>query len=406
MRETQASGSAYRFGTFELDPRAGELRKHGVRIKLQDQPLQVLLLLLEHPGDAVTREEIQNRLWPPGTHVDYDNAINSAMRKLRDALSDTSESPRFIETLARRGYRFVGHIETPWTEKPLEPPIAIERIATKTVADSKRKTRLVRLAVAAFLVLAAAIAWSLLRPHAARESIQLRPVPLTAATGWEDGPSFSPDGNQVAYSWSGSENLRSNDWHIYVKSIGSGKPLQLTAAARPDVFPDWSPDGRVIAFRRFLDPTTGIYLIPPLGGAERRVAEFFFVSRTSWSPDGRFIAVGAGAAFDSSSLYLLDVENGNKVRLTTPPDAKTGDRDPVFSLGWPFTALHAMWRRVSMRAVSAGPCCGLPPGGRAQTTGGQQRLHTWSGMDSRWEGRCLLSLWRWHYYLSLNEGPG
>ncbi len=119
MQETGVSGSVYRFGSFELNPRDGELRKHGVRIKLQDQPLQMLLLLLEHPGNLVTREEFQNRLWAPGTHVDYDNAINSSMRKLRDALGDTSENPRFIETLARRGYRFVGKVETPRTEKPL-----------------------------------------------------------------------------------------------------------------------------------------------------------------------------------------------------------------------------------------------------------------------------------------------
>src|SRR5215471_7776517 len=94
-----------RFGLFELDPRAGELRKSGIRIKLQDQPFQILLLLLEHPGEIVTREEIQKRLWPENTYVDFDNAINSAVRKLREALGDSPENPRFVETLARRGYR-------------------------------------------------------------------------------------------------------------------------------------------------------------------------------------------------------------------------------------------------------------------------------------------------------------
>ena len=93
MPGTGRAPKAYRFGVFELDVGPGELRKHGTRIKLQEQPLQILVLLLEHAGELVTREQIQNRLWPPGTYVDYDNAINSAMRKLREALGDASEIP-------------------------------------------------------------------------------------------------------------------------------------------------------------------------------------------------------------------------------------------------------------------------------------------------------------------------
>ena len=107
------AASVYQFWTFELNARTRELRKHGVRIKLQDQPLQLLLLLLERRGELVSRQQIQNALWPPGVHVDYDNAINSAMRKLREALGDTSERPRYIETLARRGYQFIGNPTRP-----------------------------------------------------------------------------------------------------------------------------------------------------------------------------------------------------------------------------------------------------------------------------------------------------
>lgn len=99
--------SAFQFGAFELDPHSGELRKHGIKLKLQRQPVQILGILLERSGEVVTREEIQKRLWPDNTYVDFDNAINSAMRKLRDALGDTAENPRFVETLSRRGYRFI-----------------------------------------------------------------------------------------------------------------------------------------------------------------------------------------------------------------------------------------------------------------------------------------------------------
>lgn len=107
------NNSIFNFGAFELNRRTGELRKHGVRLKLQDQPLQILTLLLERAGEMVTREEIQARLWPANTYVDFDNAINSAVRKLRDALGDSAENPRFVETLPRRGYRFIAPV---WCE--------------------------------------------------------------------------------------------------------------------------------------------------------------------------------------------------------------------------------------------------------------------------------------------------
>ena len=100
-----------RFGPFELDVRAGELRKSGTRIRLPDQPLQVLLMLLEHPGEVVLREEIRSRLWPGSTVVEFDHSINAAVRRLRDALRESADKPRYIETIPRRGYRFIGRMD-------------------------------------------------------------------------------------------------------------------------------------------------------------------------------------------------------------------------------------------------------------------------------------------------------
>jgi cholera toxin transcriptional activator len=101
----------YRFGAFEADARTGELRRQGLRVKLHSQPLQLLLLLLERPGELLTREEISRELWPDGTFVDYEHGVNSAMNRIREALGDKASHPRFIETLARRGYRFVAPVE-------------------------------------------------------------------------------------------------------------------------------------------------------------------------------------------------------------------------------------------------------------------------------------------------------
>jgi cholera toxin transcriptional activator len=101
----------YRFGVFEADSATGELRRKGVRIKLHAQPFQVLFLLLDRPGEILTREDICRVLWPDGTFVDFDHGVNSAINRLRDALGDKAGSPRFIETLARRGYRFIAPVE-------------------------------------------------------------------------------------------------------------------------------------------------------------------------------------------------------------------------------------------------------------------------------------------------------
>jgi DNA-binding winged helix-turn-helix (wHTH) protein len=96
-----------RFGTFEVDVPTGELRKNGIKLKLQEQPFQVLCILLEHPGQVVTREELRSRLWPADTFVDFDHSLNAAVKRLRDALGKSADAPVFIETLARRGYRFI-----------------------------------------------------------------------------------------------------------------------------------------------------------------------------------------------------------------------------------------------------------------------------------------------------------
>jgi DNA-binding winged helix-turn-helix (wHTH) protein len=101
----------YRFATFEADASTGELRRQGVRIKLNAQPFQVLLMLLERPGELLSREEISREMWPDGTFVDYEHGVNSTVNRIREALGDTASNPRFVETLARRGYRFVAPVE-------------------------------------------------------------------------------------------------------------------------------------------------------------------------------------------------------------------------------------------------------------------------------------------------------
>jgi cholera toxin transcriptional activator len=127
-----------RFGIFELDLSAGELRKSGVKLRLQGQPFQVLALLLERAGDVVTREELQQKLWPSDTFVDFDHSLNTAINKVREALGDSASSPRYVETLARRGYRFIAPVQVP-EETPQQIPLQ---------ADASRQTLTSRDAIA------------------------------------------------------------------------------------------------------------------------------------------------------------------------------------------------------------------------------------------------------------------
>ena len=196
------------------------------------------------------------------------------------------------------------------------------------------------LAGALILVIATAI-WLWPRPEVKDDA--LVPQPLTAAQGWEGYPSFSPDGSQVAYTW--DEITDGDNPHLYVKMIGSGRPIQLTSDVQPDFVPAWSPDGGTIAFGRLLHANhdfglhgylrqfNAIYLIPPLGGTERKLAEGYFRGTMSWSPDGTYLAVaGQDSPKNPYSVYLIAKEDGEEIRLTRPPNVKVADQDPQFSL--------------------------------------------------------------------------
>jgi cholera toxin transcriptional activator len=122
MSPDRANG-IFRFGAYEADPSSGELRKSGLRLRVQEQPFQVLLALLERPSEVVTREELRQKLWPADTFVDFDHSLNTVINKLREALSDTAANPRFIETLARRGYRFLAPVE--FVQKQTAPGAAL-----------------------------------------------------------------------------------------------------------------------------------------------------------------------------------------------------------------------------------------------------------------------------------------
>src|SRR5262249_40018813 len=152
-----------RFGVFEVDLRAGELRKHGVRLRLQEQPFQVLAMLLERPGETVTREELRKRLWTAETFVDFDHGVNKAVNRIRDALGDSATSPRFVETVARRGYRFIADVAVAEGAPLARPEVGtgdLEPHGAETVAPVQSAGRMPRWYSWAIAGAALALAWS------------------------------------------------------------------------------------------------------------------------------------------------------------------------------------------------------------------------------------------------------
>src|ERR1700756_813745 len=142
MHEAHQIRGRLRFGVFELDPRAGELRKHGLRVRLQEQPFRVLEMLLEHAGKVVSREELQKKLWPADTFVDFDHGLNKAINKIRGALGDSAESPRFVETVSRRGYRFLAEVKDADAAPARTPEPAIQPHQPQPAAEDPERPNL------------------------------------------------------------------------------------------------------------------------------------------------------------------------------------------------------------------------------------------------------------------------
>ena len=342
--------SSVRFDSFRVDLSSGELFRSGVRVPIQDQPLQVLRLLLEAEGKVVTREQLRAALWPRDTFVDFEHGVNTAVKKLRQALEDSTESPKFVETLPKIGYRFIVPVE--WVADvssnsplprvvPIAPPglTAVPPHAAKEVLrPAIWRWRFALLAIG--LLLMATIGPYLLRRRPQVQSDNLTITPLTTFPGFEIGPSFSPDGNQIAFSWHGFEKEFQSD--LYIKQVGQERVVQLTHHPSIHLASAWSPDGRSIAFMRQSDPdATGIYLTSPLGGSERKLADTtpFGPMGLSWSADGKWLAFAkasspatkADPSPEDFSIHLVNVETTEERVLPDPSPDCVYTRQPAFS---------------------------------------------------------------------------
>jgi TolB-like protein/DNA-binding winged helix-turn-helix (wHTH) protein/Tfp pilus assembly protein PilF len=195
MGTTASLSHTHRFDDFELDTRAGQLRKRGVKLRLRGQPLQVLAILLEHAGEVVTREELQTQIWPANTFVDFDHGLHNAIARIREVLGDSAETPRYIETLPRRGYRFIGPVEDFQTPRLAEEPVANASQGETLAKPRKRNPSLVLILCALFVLGFAA--WTVRRYVYAKAAVQpihsIAVLPLDNLSG-DPSEEFLADG--------------------------------------------------------------------------------------------------------------------------------------------------------------------------------------------------------------------
>lgn len=316
----------WQFGVFEVERRTAELRRSGAAVKLQEQPAQVLVYLLEHAGQIVTRNELRQRLWPADTFVDFDHALNTAVMKLREALGDSSDRPLYIQTIPRKGYRFIAPVvevpraaDTDARDPTMEPSLTSDdgqqnpragdalgagspglgRKPERQNGDALMEANCIsalppstrgqagrtvpwtgRVLWASAALTLVGVGWFFLVHTQKTATGPARPLTrITFDEGLQTDPTWSPDGRFLAYS-----SDRGGNTNIWVQQISGGDPIQITHGSGANWEPDWSPDGRYIVYRSE-DGGGHIDIIPALGGTgqEQKVSNFGYLPR--WSPD-------------------------------------------------------------------------------------------------------------------------
>ena len=371
METREGNTQRWSFGIFELDERRSELLRGGTPVKLREQSFRILVLLLERAGDIVTREELRQVLWPSDTYVDFDHSLNTAIMKLRDALGDSADKPLYIETIPKRGYRFIAPVSKPLTAQsatanPLGDSPAPQRsggetaggpapLATSTeqaqpemgsrsgTANQGRHTRrswagLAWIgAVFVAAIVSVALLWRFEFNKSASKTADtagvMKVTPLTTLPGWSFGPALSPDGEKLAFFW---DHAGPNVPNLYVQLVGGSNPVQLTHEHRGYICcANWSPDGQQIAFGRCDDSGGGVFVVPALGGPERKLTDVVCrgdAGDPEWTRDGRsMILADRCTPGGVPGIVRFSLETGDKQCLHNPPSGDVGDEEPALS---------------------------------------------------------------------------
>jgi DNA-binding winged helix-turn-helix (wHTH) protein len=322
MEEPKRLSLPIRFGIFEVDLQAGELRRQGYKVKLQEQPFQLLIMLLERPGEVVTREELQKQLWPADTFVDFERGLNRAINKLREALGDDADSPRFIETLPRRGYRFVAPVETAGPREAETPgrnrlvliqPDLSYKVESEfaTVAASRRN--LLPWAVAGVIAVVAVFGyWRQWRTSPITADRPFLQFDLDVGPDEFSQPAISPDGMRIVFASKGA---------LAIRRLDQTKSTRL-AGTEGAFLPFFSPNGRWVAFF-----------------AARKLQK---VAIEGGAPIALCDATGPGGGSWGDDDYIVATLNANKEGLSRIP-AAGGAPQPLTDSKSDSGALMHLW---------------------------------------------------------------
>jgi Tol biopolymer transport system component/DNA-binding winged helix-turn-helix (wHTH) protein len=334
---------SYRFDDVTVDRENFRVVKGGETRTLTPRAFDLLVFLVEHGGRVVEKQELFDEVWE-GAFV-TDNALTKAVKEIRQAIGDDASAPRYIETVPKRGYRFVAEVER---DRPVaDPEVERERpVADRPVADTRSSTPTRRpstplLATASVLLLVAVGVllgrFAFRDSSAASESIvespSIRLAQVTTWSGLDMYPTFSPDGKSIAFC-----SDRSGSFEIYARQlVAGGREVQVTSDGRMNVEPEWSPDGTMLAYHSQL--RGGIWVVPAFGGVARRLSEFG--SRPRWSPDGSSIAfqsdeltdIGpvAFGAMPPSTIWVMSADGGAPRQITQLGAPSGGHGSPAWS---------------------------------------------------------------------------
>ncbi len=388
MNDRSSTSQLVRFGPFEVDLESGQLRKGGVKVRLQEQPFRVLSVLIERPGEVVTRDELRERLWSDDTFVEFEQGLNAAVNRLRSALSDSANDPRWIETLPWRGYRFAADITESWDD-----PSRAAAAQSINGVGSRRPERLALVAATACALLLGLGGGRYLADEDPAGVAPVRRFALTASPpSLKHWPTISPDGRHVSFasfiSGLGEEPA------LWVQDLDHDEPRLLEETGRTPYPSFWSPDSEFIAYKvrgelRKISVHGGhsslICPLPPDIGYRA-----FYGG--AWSPDGSSIVFSSGPNFSSGpevALFEVPSEGGEPERLNVAapvqpwspprflPDA--GDRVLLFSgdvheAGSTFSQMYA-------ENLDTGQSEVLGPGSRPEYSAATGHLLYKSGWD-------------------------
>src|SRR5262249_8938834 len=310
------------FGVFEVDSRAGELRKSGVKLRIQQQPFQVLMALIERPSQIVSREELHARLWPNDTFVDFEHGLNAAVKRLRDVLGESAERPVFIETLAKRGYRFNGTINGHHYESALSAPVESLAATTSTKPQVLSRFRVSVVAALLWLLLGLAFIF-LLRPKPTPERLEAR-LTVNSAENPVTGAVISPDGKYLAYS---------DSTGLYLKLIRAGEthPISL-----PHDFSGtpvaWFPGETdlLLAGAANHGVESGLWRLSIYGGSPSKLVDL--AVKGSVSPDGQRIAYLRGTPYwgdFGNEVWVVNSDGTSPLKIVSAVD-----NEVIGALAW------------------------------------------------------------------------